>query len=415
MGRGMKLWTLTLALFMSSSCGPIKRLAGLDDSHHKEIVSHTVQRIISSEDEGLSEELEERFVSLHAYSTLAQKYLLEFDDLIDERPLNELYLTSQYASLMAIKTQTDEIEGELRALVDSFKEKSKVKLFKKKVEEYRSKSKLASMALAGLAGDSMDTDVTKSEVEAELLALAQKKEFMIYEKNIEHLSHMLEMETTSSRTNITGSEFPAKVWALTFNNGPARDATVEITNALMKRDMKGTFFMLTSMARELMKEAQEVKNHGMDVQLNSFTNRELTKVGGLTLEREITTAKEVLEATIKNGVDYIRLPYGAGIEVPTIKKVVSKNNLIHVLWNVDSLDWLAQSPDRIISRTKRLMKKSPRDSGIILFHDGHKRSVEASQGIMEFLNSEARRVCTVSKIVKDMNEGVTEVCSKSSF
>lgn len=61
------------------------------------------------------------------------------------------------------------------------------------------------------------------------------------------------------------------------------------------------------------------------------------------------------------------------------------------------------------------MKKTARDSGIILFHDVHPRSAEASEQIMDHLKLDARRVCPLGKIVEEMNRGEKSVCSQKSF
>jgi peptidoglycan/xylan/chitin deacetylase (PgdA/CDA1 family) len=101
--------------------------------------------------------------------------------------------------------------------------------------------------------------------------------------------------------------------------------------------------------------------------------------------------------------------------IPSIRNLLVKNDLVHVLWNVDTLDWIAQTPDKIVLRAKRLMRKAPRDSGVILFHDVNSRSVIASKILMDYLSEDSRRTCTLGKIVKDINQGVIEVCSKKSL
>jgi peptidoglycan/xylan/chitin deacetylase (PgdA/CDA1 family) len=122
-----------------------------------------------------------------------------------------------------------------------------------------------------------------------------------------------------------------------------------------------------------------------------------------------------MEKKYKVDIKFFRLPYGSGIDVPVVREVIAKNKLINTFWNVDSLDWIPQSPDRIVKRTRELMRKTPRDAGIILFHDVHQRSVTASGSIMDVLKSDSRRVCTLGEIVDDLNEGKGQVCSSSFF
>lgn len=55
-------------------------------------------------------------------------------------------------------------------------------------------------------------------------------------------------------------------------------------------------------------------------------------------------------------------------------------------WNIDTLDWLAQTPDKIVKRALQMVKKSKRDSGVIVFHQTHLQSQQASAQIKDHLN-----------------------------
>lgn len=52
----------------------------------------------------------------------------------------------------------------------------------------------------------------------------------------------------------------------------------------------------------------------------------------------------------------------------------------------DSFDWLAQTPEKIVERSLKMIKKSKRASGVIVFHQNHQHSREASAKIKDFLN-----------------------------
>jgi peptidoglycan/xylan/chitin deacetylase (PgdA/CDA1 family) len=107
---------------------------------------------------------------------------------------------------------------------------------------------------------------------------------------------------------------------------------------------------------------------------------------------------------------FYRLPYGAGVSNPDIRSRIAKASMIHVFWSVDTLDWMAQAPSDIVARTKKQMAASPRDAGVILFHDIHERTVIASEEIMRHLKLENRRVCELEKIVEAINRG-SEPCA----
>ena len=54
--------------------------------------------------------------------------------------------------------------------------------------------------------------------------------------------------------------------------------------------------------------------------------------------------------------------------------------------DIDSFDWLAQTPEKIVERSLKMIKKSKRTSGFIVFHQNHQQSREASAKIKDLLN-----------------------------
>lgn len=175
--------------------------------------------------------------------------------------------------------------------------------------------------------------------------------------------------------------------------------------------MKASFFQLTSKAKENGSVAAEIRNAGMEIAGHSYTHPQMTKLGAAGWEKEITTATTELGKIHGRKIRFFRLPYGAGVSNSGIRQVIARNGLIHAFWSVDTLDWMAQTPDKIVDRTITMMKKSSRDSGMILFHDIHQRTAIAAPQVMDYLNKENRRVCLLGDIVDQMNSG-KEVCPK---
>jgi peptidoglycan/xylan/chitin deacetylase (PgdA/CDA1 family) len=262
--------------------------------------------------------------------------------------------------------------------------------------------------------------LNKSEIEKEINFLRSSTQYQVFEQNIEHLSFMLESITseigkrfypsTTGAGNITGNEFPSKVWSLTFDNGPKPETSSQILEELKRKKIKATFFQLTKQAQANTLLANKIRFEGMEIASHSFSHQQLTKIGSSGLEKEITHAVKALNKLHGADIQFFRLPYGAGVSTPHIRKKIAANGLIHVLWNVDSLDWMPQAPERIVARTKALMKKTSKDSGILLFHDIHLRTAKALPEIMNFLKQDNRRICTLKEIVTQMNEESKTVC-----
>lgn len=211
--------------------------------------------------------------------------------------------------------------------------------------------------------------------------------------------------------NITGNTFPRKVWSLTFDDGPRSKKTATVVDNLYRRNIKATFFMLTAEAKKYESEAINVVNSGMNVALHSYTHPNLNKATDQVLAYQITKAKKDLESLLNVDTTVFRLPYGAGMRNSKVRKLIAKNNYIHIFWNIDTLDWKDKDPKSILARTKKQMKLTPNNSGVILFHDIHAQTVIASELAMDYLLDNDYKICTVEDVISHIN-GNSEDCLK---
>lgn len=262
----------------------------------------------------------------------------------------------------------------------------------------------------------VDKDVLMASIAHE----KKKKSYKQLEKEIQALSEKMKEFTsqldrgTSSDSiypsagangNISGSNFPNNTWSLTYDDGPGTP-TSEILKNLKERNMKATFFMLAQQVEKYPTIAASIKKDGHDLASHSYTHAQLTKVEPPQLEREIGTAKKVIEEKLMTKIQLFRLPYGAGTRVSSVRAKIAEHQMIHVFWTVDTLDWQDKNPDSIFERTVKQMKASDKNSGIILFHDIHQRTVSASTRVMEYLNQNNLTACTVQGVVNQINKNL---------
>lgn len=219
--------------------------------------------------------------------------------------------------------------------------------------------------------------------------------------------------------NISGARFPKNTWALTYDDGPHSSRTDEILNTLGANNIKATFFVVAKNLKRLTRQAQRELEMGMGLANHSYTHAQLTKFksNNEKLEYEITEASNVLTsiwgaswgAPQGHPYRYFRLPYGAGTNTSVIRQKIAKNNMVHVFWNVDSLDWQDKDPKSIFRRVKTQMNK--RGRGIILMHDIHRQTVQSSNDIIPYLKKNVADsggvVDTVDNIVRRYNSALS--------
>lgn len=200
--------------------------------------------------------------------------------------------------------------------------------------------------------------------------------------------------------NVTGNEFPSGVWAITYDDGPSGKTSPQIFQNLRAHGIPATFFWLaknTSALPGVVKEAA-----GFELANHSYTHAQLTKLGTAGLEKEIVQSTKVHAGVYGYRPKFFRLPYGAGVNNSKIRSMIAAQGMVHVFWNVDSLDWQDKNPPKIVNRVN--LQMNARGRGVVLFHDIHPTTVTATKTLMEQWQAEKqqgkRRFLTVGDAVK---------------
>ncbi len=211
--------------------------------------------------------------------------------------------------------------------------------------------------------------------------------------------------------NVTGNTFPQKVWSLTFDDGPRNNRTQKIVDNLNYYGHKATFFMLMRQVNKHSQALEHVLASDMEIALHSYNHLDLNKASSETMDYEIGEALQELEAKTNQKVRLFRLPYGSGLRNSLLREKITQNKLIHLFWNVDTLDWKDKDPKSIFNRAVKQMQNTPNKSGVILFHDIHAQSVIASEMLMKYLSDNDLSVCSVGEVIDYINQ-IEQDCLK---
>lgn len=182
--------------------------------------------------------------------------------------------------------------------------------------------------------------------------------------------------------NITGSNYPDYTLSLTFDDGPHKGYTPKIINNLNNEGIKATFFWLVENVVNNKPLVSLAEQYDFPLENHSITHPNLTQLNDAKLKKEIVTSTEILNQIYRSPVQFFRCPYGAGSNSYKIRKLIADQNLVHVLWNIDSLDWQDKNPATITQRVIKQIQLNKK--GIILFHDIHPQSVEASLNVIRW-------------------------------
>jgi peptidoglycan/xylan/chitin deacetylase (PgdA/CDA1 family) len=179
----------------------------------------------------------------------------------------------------------------------------------------------------------------------------------------------------------------AKKWvALTFDDGPG-NYTEKLLNALRKRDVNVTFFVVGQMAapgsrgkllKRMQKEGHEIGNHTYG-----------HVAAAASLKSQLKRTDKVIKKATKQKTTIMRPPGGA------VNSGTKKCGKAVILWSVDPMDWRYRNANTVYNSVMRRTKSG----SIVLLHDIHATSVTAGIRIVDALKKKGYAFVTVSQML----------------
>ena len=178
--------------------------------------------------------------------------------------------------------------------------------------------------------------------------------------------------------------------AITFDDGPNPEYTVELLEGLQKRGVKATFFVLGAEVEKYPDIVKKIDDGGHLIGVHSYEHVNFGQIGDEAAIEQIEKTQEAIHNVTGKYAGYIRPPYGCwkkslDVEVP----------LIEVLWDIDPLDWATKDADTVVHR---ILKGVPEGS-IILLHDASQSSVQAAFSVIDILQQENYEFVTVEDLL----------------
>jgi peptidoglycan/xylan/chitin deacetylase (PgdA/CDA1 family) len=200
---------------------------------------------------------------------------------------------------------------------------------------------------------------------------------------------------------VWGNNLPEKTVVLTFDDGPHSRNTPLILDILKQYEVYGYFFSVgknlgdsdgksvtstrnDAIVKRIIDEGHILANH-------SYSHAILTKLDETGRKGEIDKTNLLLNKSKGQPNTLFRPPYGSRDK--DLDALTTKDGMISVMWNIDSMDWADPIPESIADRTMLELEKTKK--GILLFHDIHKQSVSALPSILTALAEQGYRVVTL--------------------
>ncbi len=183
-----------------------------------------------------------------------------------------------------------------------------------------------------------------------------------------------------------------KYVALTFDDGPDPRTTPKLLDILAEKKVHATFFMLGQNAANFPEIVKKVSEQGHELANHSYSHPSLNKLKADSIAKEVKLTDAAIYQASGVLPRTLRPPYGA--ISPAAAKVIGKPI---IQWNVDSDDWKAKKTKKTIERVNKTVKSG----GIILLHDIHSTSVNATAEIIDKLQEQGFEFVTVSELLEN--------------
>ena len=191
---------------------------------------------------------------------------------------------------------------------------------------------------------------------------------------------------TRDRSDVDCAE--TKCVALTYDDGPG-EATPRLLDALEAEDVPATFFVKGTSIAGNEATLKRMAEAGHEIGSHTWSHPQLTAISRPAAEKEHARVNDTIEKVTGEKPTVFRPPYGA------YAAGVPDGGLPSIIWSLDTNDWQHKNAPE---KTVRAATTDVRPGDIILMHDIHKPSVDASPEIIGKLKEQGFTLVTVSEL-----------------
>ena len=195
------------------------------------------------------------------------------------------------------------------------------------------------------------------------------------------------------RGSVYANRSARKMVALTFDDGVFAKQTPQILEILQQYNARATFFALGRYVQNNPEVAQQVLAAGSELGSHAWFHENQTKLDTAQRAENFARVAAAFTEAVGSAPYLFRAPYGAVND--DVKQEINAQNMISVLWSVDTEDWRAPSADAVYNSVAGAVK----DGDIILLHENGEYTIEALPRILAYLDEQGYQVVTISELL----------------
>ena len=186
------------------------------------------------------------------------------------------------------------------------------------------------------------------------------------------------------------AELPAgPLVALTFDDGPRASTTETLLDALSRRGVHATLFVVGENVEGNEELLQRMVREGHQIGLHTYHHKVLAQLNAADFYAEVDSLRDRLTQLLGGERFMLRPPFGM-MNATTQDRAGAPI----ILWSVDPEDW----SDRDTARQVAHIVDNAQDGDIILLHDIYSSSVETAIQVVDALMARGYRFVTVEEL-----------------
>jgi len=182
--------------------------------------------------------------------------------------------------------------------------------------------------------------------------------------------------------------------AITFDDGPDPETTLQVLDILKQNDIKATFFCIGEKVTQYPEVVQRIAGDGHLIGNHSFTHSTFFDFFSHdSMVREIRNTNKIIEKTVGKRIHLFRPPFG--VTTPVLAKAIKKTKMIPVGWSLRSMDTVTKDPKKLIAKINKQLV--PGD--VILLHDTCPVTVRSLQQIIDDIRKKGLKIVPADKLL----------------
>lgn len=201
--------------------------------------------------------------------------------------------------------------------------------------------------------------------------------------------------------------YEPKTIALTFDDGPHGDRTLQLLIELKRLDVKATFFVVGKMVDKYPWLVREEFANGNEIANHTYNHLNLDRLTGAQVAAEYKNCSDAIQRAIGFRPRFCRPP-GGRFDTEVLQ-AASDEGMWTVLWTDDPGDFARPDPKVLVERIDSQMK----DGGILLLHDGIPQTLEVLPEVIRELKKRGYRFVTCSQLLAQKERQITTLAHKA--